>query len=897
MMTADDADLRLRCPSCQAVLPEAARYCPVCGYALDSRTNSLAGPASSLDLRLERIERRLAELDQRLLGLERGAAPPVGVYHEPRPAPPVAPVAAPRPTVAQPPQAAPRPPPPARRRAEPRWSGVDLEDLLSGRGLAWLGGLALIVGAVFFLSLAFSRGWIGPATRVTIGLVSGALMLAGGGWLFERRERVIGHVLVAVGLGVLSLSLLAGCDFYDLFSIHVALLGTFAAAAVAAVIAIHARSQVVAIFGLVAALAAPPLLGAEPDGATIAFLVVVLAGTTAITLTRDWRWLAPVAFVLSAPQLADWVLSNPAVAPALLATWGFWLLHVLAAGGEEYRVPRDRLRPVSAMLLLANASFLIWAGFRLLEGGLDGWRGLFLVGVSLAHAAIAAYFLVVRGQRNPFGLLMAGTALAAFSIAVPVQLGGPIVPIIWAAQAVALTWVYTRTRNGYAASAAVVLGAVAALHLATIEYPFWQIDMAGGPERVFLNGNAATAGFLLASLIVAGWFVHDRFVRMLLAAAGVALVVYVLPFELSGAALVGGWSAVWVVALVLWRTPAFRPDIDDYGVSVRWRALAIRGAAHALAVAAGVAAICAIQHLTALDLPLEDAFAQTRPETPFVNAPSLAAAFMIAAALAGAWIVRAWDRARGWSIVAAVAIAGYLLPFQVVEAAVVAGWSALAVAIALLVRRDAANAALYHGVSLALLGFGALLTIARVAPLDRLAVDATRPIDHPLLWSGATVAGIALAVAAGVAARVVRDKPHGRWLIVAASIAIVYTLSVGLVDAFQRQIGGETALEELQKRAQVGLSILWAVLGGAAFVAGIVMRRREARWLGLGLLGVAAAKVFIVDLASLDAAYRVLSFIGLGILLLLSSWAYQHWMPNLPESDGRPDPVARAGGE
>ena len=47
------------------------------------------------------------------------------------------------------------------------------------------------------------------------------------------------------------------------------------------------------------------------------------------------------------------------------------------------------------------------------------------------------------------------------------------------------------------------------------------------------------------------------------------------------------------------------------------------------------------------------------------------------------------------------------------------------------------------------------------------------------------------------------------------------------------------------------------------------------RWFGLGLLALATAKVFLYDLASLDAVYRVMSFIVLGILLLLSAYAYR----------------------
>ena len=69
-----------------------------------------------------------------------------------------------------------------------RWSLNELEQLLSGRGLAWVGGLAILLGAIFFLGLAFTRGWIGPAGRVGIGLIAGGALIAAGAWFFERRE-------------------------------------------------------------------------------------------------------------------------------------------------------------------------------------------------------------------------------------------------------------------------------------------------------------------------------------------------------------------------------------------------------------------------------------------------------------------------------------------------------------------------------------------------------------------------------------------------------------------------------------------------------------------------------------------------------------------------------------
>jgi uncharacterized membrane protein len=69
------------------------------------------------------------------------------------------------------------------------------------------------------------------------------------------------------------------------------------------------------------------------------------------------------------------------------------------------------------------------------------------------------------------------------------------------------------------------------------------------------------------------------------------------------------------------------------------------------------------------------------------------------------------------------------------------------------------------------------------------------------------------------------------------------------------------------------------VLGLLAFVAGLQRRLPELRHAGLVLLGLATLKVFLVDLAALDVAYRVVSLIALGLLLLASAGLWQRLQP------------------
>jgi uncharacterized membrane protein len=121
-------------------------------------------------------------------------------------------------------------------------------------------------------------------------------------------------------------------------------------------------------------------------------------------------------------------------------------------------------------------------------------------------------------------------------------------------------------------------------------------------------------------------------------------------------------------------------------------------------------------------------------------------------------------------------------------------------------------------------------------------------------------------------------------LALGAATAIVYLLSVLLVDLFQGRVGGATQLEELQKQAQVAVSIMWAAIGMIVFVVGIVGWRQLVREAGLSLLALATGKVFLFDLSYLDVAYRVLSLMGLGLLLLAGAYVYQQLRPRRSSS-------------
>lgn len=100
----------------------------------------------------------------------------------------------------------------------------------------------------------------------------------------------------------------------------------------------------------------------------------------------------------------------------------------------------------------------------------------------------------------------------------------------------------------------------------------------------------------------------------------------------------------------------------------------------------------------------------------------------------------------------------------------------------------------------------------------------------------------------------------------------LWGLTLEAFAAFQH-----SGIPNWERPAQLAISLLWIVCGVLLLGYGVRRKRRGFRLLALGVLGMAALKVFLHDLASLDVPLRILSFGGLGIVLIGISWLYSRF--------------------
>jgi uncharacterized membrane protein len=73
------------------------------------------------------------------------------------------------------------------------------------------------------------------------------------------------------------------------------------------------------------------------------------------------------------------------------------------------------------------------------------------------------------------------------------------------------------------------------------------------------------------------------------------------------------------------------------------------------------------------------------------------------------------------------------------------------------------------------------------------------------------------------------------------------------------------------------LSITWAAYATLLVVVGLMKRYAPIRYFAMTIFVLTIVKVFAIDLAELDRIYRVLSVVGLGVMLLTNSYLYQRF--------------------
>lgn len=501
--------------------------------------------------------------------------------------------------------------------------GISAPRLDADAAVTWLGRvgiLALVVGVGLFVSYAIQEELIGYLGRVLLGVTAGLALFAVGTYALQsdRYERW-GGIVASGGIAITYFSIYASYHFTSYREaigtplwLNLALLSLIVVSALGFAVAFDRRGVAGGAFllGYVTAW-----LGSDFGVLTLAYVLLLTAGVTAVVRNRSWPELIATSLLGTYGIYLAWLVGvdDPLVpgVPVLVAAFG---CHILAIGWRAapgWGYP-NLTRAIGAGLAVANALAFALAG--------ELTRLLVVPGEPLVHAgfyaALTACYaglyaagsasVATTGKRHsPLEETLAAPYLAVLFalVAVVVGVGTLGITIGWALLALVLVGVALRfdldpPRYASHAVAVLLVCKVAVIDALLLEGPTTAEPLSGTRPLAFLVAVGVCC--LLAVMADRRSGPPSSAIRSILSVptayswVTVALLVELLALELGGAATTAAW-ALLVLALV--------------GLSFRVDRLQLRLAAHGLAVllAGKVVLVDAVQLETATaGAPLAD---------------------------------------------------------------------------------------------------------------------------------------------------------------------------------------------------------------------------------------------------------------------------------------------------
>ena len=799
-------------------------------------------------------------------------------------------------------------------------AGTGLRDRLAGWNWPVRAGVIVtLAGAGMLLTEDAGRDLLESSIETRLAAVSAAAaVLLAIGWIQRRVRPVFGTSLQGGGIALLHIAIYAGYPAHGVIGAAPAGTAVVVVTAGAVVLSVVQDSRVLAVLATVGGFLAPVLAYTSPDDHLLlfGFYTILSAAIVAVAWFKAWPELNLLGlastFGIAAWWLqfrfdpGDWMAVQPLVAVLVLLYMSIPAVSIRRGAPE---VGEAWMHP-----LVFGTPFIALGVQQLLVGHTE--YGLAVSALALALALVGLLLVIRRldAASRELAATYAGLSTVFVAIAVPLALDGAYGATVWAAQGALLVWVGCRRGRILPIAGGIVLQALAggwfAVRLGE--------SLPYGPDVAAVFNEYTLAAFALAVAgLVSGWRLQLASERVTVhAAAGWLVLAWGTAWWLTGGLVEIGAQIPehWLPASLAFVVVSSGAAVATAG-PLRWPGLNALG----LLIPPSLVAALAVS-LSTQDHPLDRfgwaawpvslavAYAclgSREPALSVLAARRHAALHSDPAAPGegrGPVPLAAWLHSAGFWIV--VVIAGTEIRWQVDQVAdgvwtlaVTAAAGVLLAGAPMAARRWLAWPFGVHWRTYTLACSGPLLLVLAVVVLGAAVFSHGDP--SPLLYLPVAnplgvLIGMHLTVLLAWRRHAEQQWDHpfqslvdARWAptlfvagIVAATAETARTVSHWLdVPWDPEPLWDSTAL-------QTSLSILWAVIGLSGMVAGVRMVRRAVWVAGASWMAVVVVKLFLVDLRNLSAAGRVISFIVVGVLLLIVGYL----APVPPATSGESEP-------
>ena len=328
----------------------------------------------------------------------------------------------------------------------------DLEKFIGENLINKIGIAITVIGVFIGAKYSIENNLISPLTRIILGYVFG-LGLVGFGFKLKANYESYSAVLVSGAIAILYFITYIAYGFYDLFPQAIAFLLMVVFTVFTVTAALQYNKQLIAIIGLVGAYAVPFLLSNGTGNVAILFSYVLLIniGILVIAFKKYWKLLSYTSFGFTWLIFFSWYVSSYITTEhfglALLFLTLFFILFYLTFLANKL-IQNEQFEKRDVILIMLNSFVFYGIGYSILSNHPIGnyFLGLFTVSNAIIHSMVS--LLIYKKQladKNLFYLIM-GLVLIFCTIAIPVQLNGNWVTLLWAGEAALLFWL-GRTKN------------------------------------------------------------------------------------------------------------------------------------------------------------------------------------------------------------------------------------------------------------------------------------------------------------------------------------------------------------------------------------------------------------------------------------------------------------------
>ncbi|MCX7008562.1 MAG: DUF2339 domain-containing protein, partial [Kiritimatiellaeota bacterium] len=328
---------------------------------------------------------------------------------------------------------------------EYRTPGTSWEFAVATNWLLRLGIVIAVIGVGFFLKYSIEHGWIGPMARVTMSVVTGVVMLAGGARLLQKPYHLLGQGLIGGGLAVLYFSMFAAFNFYHLIS----MVAAFALMAVvtlsAGVMAVRFSSMLIAILGILGGYGTPIMLstGTVNFPGLFGYLLLLGVGVLGIARLRSWPLLSYLGMLLTYFLALGAIRKYYTAAdfPLVLAFLAAFYLLYAAVMILRNLAEREKITILELLGSFANTMLFFGLAYHVITHDNPEKYAALLTLALAAVNILLAYGMLARRQ-NDRGLLCMFLALAAMFLALtpPLAISKQWITASWALQGLIMLW-------------------------------------------------------------------------------------------------------------------------------------------------------------------------------------------------------------------------------------------------------------------------------------------------------------------------------------------------------------------------------------------------------------------------------------------------------------------------